>query len=170
MFLFVGESGSGKTTLAYELQNRFGYKVLESYTTRPKRSENEQGHTFVDEFPNDDTVVASTYFDGNYYWGTKQQVEENDIWIVDIKGVKNIFENYKGDKEIKVVEILVPEMIRTNRMRLRGDDAETVHKRVVNDKSMFSEKEWNSIYIDKVVVNVDFENCIDSLRGFMERC
>ena len=37
LFCLVGASGSGKTSVAYALQEKYGYNVIESYTTRPKR-------------------------------------------------------------------------------------------------------------------------------------
>ena len=47
LLVLLGESGTGKTTIANELRNKYNMKVLQSYTTRPKRDENEDGHTFV---------------------------------------------------------------------------------------------------------------------------
>jgi Guanylate kinase len=41
-----GESGSGKTTIAELLEKR-GYNYIESYTTRPMRFQDEEGHIFV---------------------------------------------------------------------------------------------------------------------------
>ena len=45
----VGRSGSGKTTAAEYLEELYGLKSIQSYTTRPKRKPNETGHTFVTE-------------------------------------------------------------------------------------------------------------------------
>ena len=53
IFCLVGPSGSGKTTVAKALE-KHGYNVIQSYTTRPRRSENEWGHTFVTVISNDD--------------------------------------------------------------------------------------------------------------------
>ena len=49
LFLFVGRSSSGKTTIANILEERYGYKQVQSYTTRPPRYEGEVGHIFVNE-------------------------------------------------------------------------------------------------------------------------
>ena len=56
IFLFVGKSASGKTTIA-DMLGKDGYSQVYSYTTRPKRYENEIGHTFItdEEY---DRVVA----------------------------------------------------------------------------------------------------------------
>ena len=47
--LLVGASGSGKSTVANHLHNEYGYDVLQSYTTRPKRTADETGHVFATE-------------------------------------------------------------------------------------------------------------------------
>ena len=47
--LLVGASGSGKSTVADHLHNECGYDVLQSYTTRPRRTVDETGHIFVTE-------------------------------------------------------------------------------------------------------------------------
>ena len=49
LYLIVGASGSGKTTVANALEEKYGYKQFQSYTTRPMRTENETGHTFVND-------------------------------------------------------------------------------------------------------------------------
>jgi len=48
----VGESGSGKTYLAEHLRHDYNIPMIESYTDRPKRRDNEVGHVFlsVEEF------------------------------------------------------------------------------------------------------------------------
>ena len=46
LLVIVGESGCGKTSIAERLQ-QYGLKLIQSYTTRPKRKPLETGHTFV---------------------------------------------------------------------------------------------------------------------------
>ena len=92
--LLVGPSGSGKTTIANKLSEEKGWKVLQSYTTRPKRYSNETGHIFVSEeefeqYKND--LCAYTEFDGYKYWATNQQVDESEIYIIDPAGVDFLF-------------------------------------------------------------------------------
>ena len=61
-YLIVGQSGSGKTTIVNTLEEKYGLKSIQSYTTRPKRSENETGHTFIsdEEYDKLENIVACT--------------------------------------------------------------------------------------------------------------
>ena len=81
IFLIVGCSGSGKTTITEQLEQKYGLKSIQSYTTRPKRSEDEKGHIFVSdsEVPPKTDMVAYTEFAGNRYCATAEQVEDNDL-------------------------------------------------------------------------------------------
>ena len=49
IYLIVGCSGSGKTTIVNSLENKYGLKSIQSYTTRPKRSDDETGHIFISD-------------------------------------------------------------------------------------------------------------------------
>ena len=44
--VLIGPSGTGKSTVADKLTELYGLTLMQSYTTRPKRFENETGHTF----------------------------------------------------------------------------------------------------------------------------
>ena len=73
LYLIVGASGSGKTTVANVLEEKYGYKQLQSYTTRPMRTENEISHTFVNDAFFDqltDFIGYTSY--GNYRYGRQQ--------------------------------------------------------------------------------------------------
>lgn len=89
----VGESGSGKSTIV-ECLEREGYNYIKSYTTRPKRSENENGHIFVDEsfFKNyyenkavKENLIAYTEFHGYRYWSTESQYKGKGISIYTVE-------------------------------------------------------------------------------------
>mgnify|MGYP000801673411 CR=1 FL=1 len=47
IYLIVGPSGSGKSSVARELEKRYGFGEIQSYTERPRRYPDEPGHTFV---------------------------------------------------------------------------------------------------------------------------
>lgn len=87
--LIMGRTGSGKDYLASLLKKEGLTQVL-SYTTRPKRRPDENTHIFIskeeaDAIPAEDKV-ATTVINGYEYFATRQQVGENDIYIIDPKG------------------------------------------------------------------------------------
>lgn len=101
-FLIVGRSGSGKDELKRHLESQYGWKFVKSYTTRPKRTPNEDTHIFISheeaaKIPKEEKV-AVTFIKNNTdtpdeYFATMQQVQEADAYIIDPKGVKMLLEN-----------------------------------------------------------------------------
>lgn len=139
--LLVGKSGSGKTTLANQLSNLFGYEVLNSYTTRPKRSENETGHIFIDvetyeTLPN---KVATTLFNGYEYCATKEQIDSSDIYVIDPFGVQELKKFYTGDKKLVTIYLDVPMELCLERMRRRKDSEDECWRRLRNDDIAFKD-------------------------------
>lgn len=141
IFLIVGASGSGKTTLATALEKQHGLKSIQSYTTRPKRSEDETGHIFVsdEQFNKLENLVAYTEFCSFRYGANSEQVEENDLYIIDPKGIEYFKKSYRGNKQVKIIYIESPLHTRFERMENRGDQFNKVLERVVNDALDFRE-------------------------------
>ena len=120
--LLVGASGSGKSTIASELTNRYGLKQVKSYTTRAPRDESDY-HIFVteEEFAKLKNIVAYTHYAGNEYCATADQIDENDVYIIDPKGVSEFRKLYKGNKNIVVVGIEVDDDELKRRLKQRGE-------------------------------------------------
>lgn len=143
IFLIVGESGSGKTSIVSLLEKRHSLKSIQSYTTRPKRYENEYGHIFVseNEFNLLENLVGYTLYNGYQYCATSQQVEDNDLYVIDIAGINFFKENYKGNKIVKTIYIKSDMPTRFDRMIERGKQDGLPHKeacdftlkRIIND-------------------------------------
>ena len=134
----LGKSGSGKTTIVEKLNKEYGYEILESYTTRKPRYEGETGHQFVDliTFEALPDKVAYNEFDGNHYCATKSQVDEADLYVVDVPGLKQLKQLYQG-KEIISIYIDVPMEDCLERMRKRGDSEDKCWERLRHDNSAF---------------------------------
>lgn len=164
LFLVVGESGSGKTTVVEDLCAKHGYTSIQSYTTRAKRTANETGHRFVtvEEMPPKEEMVAYTYYNGNHYWATQQDAEENDFYIIDPRGVEFFFENYHGNKTVYVVYLTATEPNRFLRMRARGDDIQKALDRIFLDR-----KEFFAFPYDVKFVNDDLPECEDSVLRYV---
>lgn len=134
----LGKSGSGKTTVAEKLNREYGLEIVESYTTRTPRYDGEKGHIFVDletfkDLPN---KVAYNEFNGNHYCATKEQIDNADLYVVDMPGLKQLKELYNG-KEVVAIYIDVPMEICLERMRRRGDSEDKCWERLRHDDDAF---------------------------------
>lgn len=134
----LGKSGSGKTTVAEKLNREYCLEIVESYTTRTPRYDGEKGHIFVDletfkELPN---KVAYNEFNGNHYCATKEQIDNADLYVVDMPGLKQLKELYSG-KEVVSIYIDVPMEVCLERMRRRGDSEDKCWERLRHDETAF---------------------------------
>lgn len=163
LILLVGKSGSGKTTLAEHSGRLYGLRSIQSYTTRPRRTPNETGHIFASNraFHSLKDIVAYTKYNGYEYCATAQQVEDNDLYVIDPKGVEYFKEHYHGSKNIVVVYIVSSgdphEAFKTcyERIKERGGTIEEAAERVALDNREFDNFEKQADY---VLVNKDFED------------
>lgn len=143
--LLVGESGCGKTSLLNALQD-YGYVPISSYTTRAPRYKGEVGHTFIESKKSDfsdvkarfTNRVAETVFDGAFYFATEEQVEQSDLYVIDLNGIKTFKERYSGKRKVIIVYLRVPEFLRRMRMERRGDSVEDIDGRIEHDKIAFA--------------------------------
>lgn len=141
ILLIVGRSGSGKTSLVETLcKDNKGYSAVQSYTTRPARYEGEAGHIFVDDehFPPKSEWVGYTEFNGYRYCGTKQQIDDADMWVVDPAGITYFMSRYTGPKVPIVVGIHSNPADLKMRMWSRGDKLQDVERRLENDDKAFA--------------------------------
>lgn len=93
--LIVGRTGTGKDTLRYLLETKGLTSVL-STTDRPKRTEDECTHRFVDTQTVDEEwgkAVAKTTIGKYHYYATKSQVEQHDIYLIDPDGLYELTAN-----------------------------------------------------------------------------
>jgi Guanylate kinase len=139
LYLITGPSGVGKTSVANKLCETHNLKQLFSYTDRPPRHEGETGHVFLsrDEFNDLGPIFAGTVFDGHRYGTTANQLEEHDVYVVDLAGIQYIKEHYTGPKGIVAIGLSAPAEVLSQRMKNRGDSEDAVAQRLAHDERVF---------------------------------
>jgi len=128
----VGESGSGKSMVANYIR-KYGFKLIESYTTRPRRSAIEGGHTFISESEFDkikkEDMIAYTEFGKCRYCCCKKDVSLLSGYVIDEFGLKYLKENFSDVYDIKSLRL---HRLEENRIKSVGQE------RVNRDKGKFT--------------------------------
>lgn len=174
--LLVGASASGKTTVGKELERRFRFEQLVSFTTREKRKGEVDGVDYnyltFDELEELELAEYSEY-NGNLYGLTKKEVNtklaqhEDVYFITNADGARQLQRMYPHETVCFWFKITVEEMV--NRMRERGDSSEQIISRfehAVDTKELVKPEGLSSVYeIDarkpiKQVVNDIAENML----------
>lgn len=140
LIALVGRSGAGKSVSAKCLEDIYGLKYLRSYTTREKRADKLDDHTYVNlaQYSRITGKVAENYYTGNWYCATESQCDDADVYVVDVPGLKQLKENYHK-KHILALCIDTPSSTRIQRMKDRGDTSDAIDERMKKDESAFEE-------------------------------
>lgn len=147
LYLFVGRSASGKTTVANILESVGKYNQLQSYTTRPKRTEDEVGHIFISdkEFDKLENIIGYTEYNGHRYCSTVEQLDAADLYVIDVPGVETLLERYQNDRPVVVVYFDTNIRTRIDRMVDRHDCDAAIVSRIYNDEEFDWENELNKL-------------------------
>lgn len=183
LYLFIGKSASGKTTIANLLEEKYGHKQVYSYTTRPRRCDNEIGHIFIneEEFNHLGKLAAYTFYNGYHYGTTFEQLNECDIYVIDVPGVENLLENMKyDDRNICIIYFDAAVSTRIERMVDRGASDMEIIKRLYHDDT---ENDWyktldniiryyrsvgsKKIQLHRIDANENIENVLEQVLYYM---
>lgn len=164
----MAESAAGKDKLVNELCNRNHLTQLISYTTRARRANEDDTHIFVDEetyqqMKDDNNIAAYTYINGNHYWSTINQLYESDFYVIDPRGVESLKALNLPNLHLVTVYVNVPEDVRKERAKLRGDDMNVYRNRCLSEREQFRDMKKN-MNVDYVVPNVDFAKSYSVLK------
>ena len=169
VFLIAGESACGKDILCNMLEED-GYKVLKSYSTRPRRINEKETHEFitpeeVEKYKDD--MVAYTKIGDYEYFSTKDQLIKSHIYIIDPIGIKYIKEKVK-DIRLVVIYINVNENERRFRAtNIRKDDVDIMNKRFEAERGQFDEIRLNANF-DYSVSNYNLKKSYQVLKNIIE--
>lgn len=168
VILIVGKTGSGKSSLIKRLCERTGLKMLQSYTTRPKRSEEDTDHLFVTtedylRAKENGEIAIDGEIAGNYYYSTIEQLYTSDLYTINPEALDRLLAMNLPNIRFVVVYISCPDKIREERALARGDDKHKYRVRDFAERAEFrkfiSEEKW-----DYVINNLDFPKSYSVLR------
>lgn len=165
----VGKTGSGKSSLINKICKRKGYTQLISYTTRPRRNEDDNDHLFVGEedyqiAKESGEIVAETEINGYHYYATKNQVYEADLYTINPLGLDALLSMNLPNLKIITVYISCPDDLRMERaVAQRGDNKNIFRARNLSESAQFrhfiAAEKW-----DYSIKNIDFAKSYSVLR------
>lgn len=169
LYLLVGPSGSGKSSVEAKLSERLGCIPLRSYTDRPPRYGGEDSHCFLtaEQFDQLQDIVAYTKFAGRQYGATRELVDSSDTYVIDPRGVNELLDRYQTGRPIHIIGITAPYTIRKMRMEKRGDDAESIGKRLENERVDFGDMD---MLCEIIVPNIKLEKTVDVVEMYIRAC
>lgn len=174
LYLIVGRSGTGKSSLVSHFCSLHNTTELKSYTTRKRRTPTEDTHIFIDNEEyvkrfsglEASQVAAFCEFDGNFYFSTKKQLNNNLFYVIDVSGIKTLqtlsLKNFK--KGICIIEIKAPFFTRLKRMIYRDGLIKGI-KRMISEGKNFSGLEK----IPRITLNSvdDFNQNFDNFENII---
>lgn len=144
--LIIGRSGTGKSTLEEKLCKDYDLKSIRSYSTRPKRSPDENSHIFIepsdiDKYPN---KIATTTINGNFYFATKEQLDESQLYVIDPIGLYELSKNFP-DLTFNLIYLKLPkykhQQYLKNRRKNSNETPKLQAQRLESENQQFDEFE-----------------------------
>lgn len=146
----MGRSASGKTSLVREYCKATGKSFVKSYTTRPKREDDDDvmpDHIFI----SDDQVgkyskemIAYTEIGDYKYFATISQIMSSDFYIIDPIGLFTLHKLINQcNLELELVPIYIncDKQTMADRAYTRGQDMNAWYKRYYDENHQFASYE-----------------------------
>lgn len=175
LYCIMGRTASGKSTISRQVSKELGLKVLKSYTTRTMRdneTENNSDHIFIkpEEVINYPNKAAYTERVGYCSFATEEQLFENDIYIINPNGFKDL-KNYTKDMEdIELVGIMinVPYLENVKRAKKRGD-YKTWNENYISEDDEFKNIEGSGLVHYYVLNDGTIKSSVKKLISIIEK-
>jgi len=175
MLCLCGESGVGKDTLMKKLIEKYDYRRLVTYTTRPKRDGEVNGidYHFVTPKVFHELCAGDFFAETTSYTVANGEVWEYGTAIKDVKDDTIVILNPHGLKELKkdksldiiAIHLFAPHGEIWNRLRKRGDDSDEVARRMEADKKDFEDI---NEHVD-LAINTDGRYSIDEMADLINQ-
>lgn len=169
----LGRTASGKDSLVNKLCERTELKAITSYTTRPRRENEGDTHIFTtedvyEEMRSEGKIAAYTEISGYHYWTIIDQLYDNDLYIIDYKGMQTLKPLNLPNIRFVTIFINTPDEIREARaLSKRQDNKIVFRKRNLNEAAQFREMLKNADF-DYSISNIDFAKAYSVLRWIAE--
>lgn len=173
IFVVSGPGGVGKGTIVARVLDRLdGLALSRSWTTRPRRpGESEEAYVWSNPESFEARLAADGFLEWNrlpsngYLYGTPvpEPAGESDLLLeIELNGATQVKERFPD----AVLVFVAPPSVEAleARMRARGDDAESVARRMQLGRQ---EIERGPHIADHVVVNDDVDRATDELVGII---
>ena len=143
MLILVGPSASGKTETAKYLISHYGMRKLVTYTTRSMRVGEVDGADYhfisralFEERLSKNFFLESVEYNNQLYGTAYEDLAPDKVVILEPNGVKNYLAKVRN--EVKICYLKTPIEYRIKRMHERGDDEESISKRLAGDDAIFT--------------------------------
>ena len=185
IFCLMGKSSSGKDTIFKKIRDdkELNLKPIESYTTRPKRTNETNGveYFFINEkelnkFEKEDKVIEKRVYHtvhGDWYYCTinDEQIDlesNNYLLITTLESYKSL-KDYFGEDKVYPLYIHVEDGIRLQRALDREKNQENPNfdelcRRFLADNSDFSKENLSTLKINEFYTNKELEECINNIK------
>ena len=168
LYCLIGKSGTGKSTVMQALHDTFGYAIAQSYTDRPKRTQDEQGHIFLSSSEFDalgDLILPRNSQDGRYGM-TEEILDKSDLIVLDYLGTEELLKTYTK-RPVHVIGLHADMHARIVRIDGRGSTFQERRKRMATDEHDFY---FMDDVCEIVVTNKDLQQTVSIIKNFIDFC
>lgn len=171
--LILGRSGTGKSTLEQLLCQTYNVKAIKSYTTRPQRSQNEDNHIFItkDEINNYPNKIATTTINDNFYFATKEQLDESQIYVIDPNGLYELTSNFPN-LQFNIIYLKLSntqhQKYLKQRRKVSNETKDLQHQRLAYENQQFDDFE-QKLEQNSLPSNINIMNPKDILPNYKQK-
>ena len=171
----AGRNSAGKSLIAKKVAEALGLNVVKSYATRkPRPEELKKGlencdHIFVsdEEYDKLENITAETEINGARYCTTQEVLDNNDIYVIDPKGIKDLKERCGSRYKILQFYIYADADKRAARFVARGETKAKFEAREQSEDEQFCNYENNHGWDIIIYNNWDIDTAVKTMLGYV---